>query len=75
MLFRSLVVFWSVAWVDYNEPKGADVAYETIVGKLHPGAIILLHALSPDNAYALADIIDTARSMGYEFRMLTDLPH
>lgn len=66
-------VFWSVAWVDYNEPKGAEVAYETIVGKLHPGAIILLHALSPDNAYALADIIDTAHSMGYEFRMLTDL--
>ena len=68
-------VFWSVAWVDYNEPKGADVAYNTVVGKLHPGAIILLHALSRDNAYALADIIDTARSMGYEFRMLTDLQH
>ena len=66
-------VFWSIAWVDYNEPKGADVAYDTVIGKLHPGAIILLHALSRDNAYALADIIDTARSMGYEFRSLTEL--
>ena len=66
-------VFWSIAWVDFNEPKGADVAYQTVIGKLHPGAIILLHALSQDNAYALADIIDTARSMGYEFRTLPEL--
>ena len=42
--------------------------------RLHPGAIILLHAVSADNAQALGDIIDYARGQGYEFRSLTQLP-
>ena len=67
-------VFWSLAYADWdlNNQKGADFAYETIVSRLHPGAVILLHSVSPDNANALARIIDKAREEGYEFRSLRD---
>lgn len=67
-------VFWSLAYSDWdlNNQKGADYALQTVTERLHPGAVILLHAVSPDNANALGSIIDTARSMGYEFRSLSD---
>ena len=62
-------VFWSLAYADWdlNNQKGTDFAYETVVSRLHPGAVILLHSVSPDNANALAQIIDKAREDGYEF--------
>ena len=67
-------VFWSLAYADWdlNNQKGADYAYETVVSRLHPGAVILLHSVSPDNANALAEIIDKAREEGYEFRSLRE---
>lgn len=68
-------IFWSLAYADWDlsSQKGADYALETVVSRIHPGAIILLHAVSPDNANALGRIIDTARAMGYEFRSLSEL--
>lgn len=62
-------VFWSLAYSDWDlgSQKGADYAVRTVTERLHPGAVILLHAVSPDNAEGLGDIIDTARDMGYEF--------
>ena len=67
-------VFWSCAYADWDteNPKGKQYALETVTSRLHPGAIILLHAVSPDNAAAMADIIDTARNLGYTFRSLED---
>lgn len=68
-------VFWSLAYADWDleNQKGSSFALETVVSRLHPGAVILLHSVSPDNANALADIIDTALSMGYEFRSLEQM--
>lgn len=68
-------VFWSVAYNDWNVDKiqGADYATETVMSRLHNGAIILLHSVSRDNAEALGNIIDRARAEGYEFRPLTAL--
>ena len=67
-------VFWSCSYPDWDvsDTKGAQYALETVTARLHPGAILLLHAVSPDNAAAMADIIDTARSMGYTFRSLDE---
>ncbi|MBR4859226.1 MAG: polysaccharide deacetylase family protein [Clostridia bacterium] len=67
-------VFWSCAYADWDvkDVKGGDYAYQKVTSRLHPGAVILLHSVSPDNAEALAGIIDYARSEGYEFRALTD---
>ena len=68
-------VFWSLAYADWdlNNQKGEQYAYDKVVSRLHPGAVILLHSVSPDNANALSDIIDSARERGYEFRSLEDL--
>lgn len=70
--FRS--IFWSIAHADWdpaNQP-GKQKAYDTITSRLHPGATILLHAVSRSNADALADIIDYAQANGYVFRSLDE---
>ena len=68
-------VFWSCAYADWdvNNVKGKQYAFDTVTSRLHPGAIILLHSVSPDNAEALGDIIDWARNNGYVFKSLNDL--
>lgn len=62
-------VFWSVAYDDWdtNKVRGKDYAVEKIMSRLHPGAVILLHSVSKDNAAALSEIIDKARTEGYRF--------
>lgn len=67
-------VFWSLAYADWDTSaqKGAQYAVDTVISRIHPGAVILLHAVSSDNAQGLGEIIDTARSMGYEFRSLDE---
>lgn len=68
-------VFWSIAYRDWNplEQKGGKYAYDQVVAQLHPGAVILLHAISSDNAAAVAAIIDEARRQGYTFKSLNEL--
>ena len=65
-------VFWSSAYADWdvNNPKGKQYAYDTVTSRLHPGCVLLLHAVSYDNADALGDIIDYALSQGYTFKAL-----
>ncbi len=65
-------VFWSSAYADWdvNNLKGKQYAFDTVTSRLHPGCVLLLHAVSKDNAEALGDIIDYARSEGYEFKQL-----
>jgi len=69
-------VFWSASYADWdvNAQRGAGYAKDMVLGRIHPGAIILLHSVSSDNAQAMGDIIDGARAMGYVFRDLTSLP-
>lgn len=69
-------VFWSIAYADWN-PKnqiGPEKAMQTLTDRLHPGAVILLHTTSRDNAEILSDFIDYALSQGYSFRSLDDYP-
>jgi peptidoglycan-N-acetylmuramic acid deacetylase len=68
-------VFWSLAFADWHtdQQKGADYAYEQIMKQVHPGAIILLHAVSADNAKALSKVIKDLKKQGYDFRSLDDL--
>ena len=65
-------IFWSVAYDDWDTTKvrGKDYAVEKVMSRLHPGAIILLHSVSKDNAQALGEIIDRAREEGYRFESL-----
>ena len=67
-------IFWSLAYKDFdvkNQPL-KEKAENTILSRIHNGAIILLHAVSKTNAEILDNILSTLKSQGYEFRPLTD---
>lgn len=68
-------VFWSLAFVDWHtdEKKGWQSAYQQVMEQIHPGAIILLHTVSEDNADALAYFIADLRKQGYTFKSIDDL--
>ncbi|MDO6448756.1 delta-lactam-biosynthetic de-N-acetylase [Oceanobacillus profundus] len=68
-------VFWSLAFADWKiaDQKGWEYAYEQIMKQMHPGAIILLHAVSSDNAQALEQVIKELKKQGYTFKSLDDL--
>ncbi|MBU9713484.1 delta-lactam-biosynthetic de-N-acetylase [Bacillus tamaricis] len=68
-------VFWSFAYKDWvtQEQKGWKYAYDSIMKRVHPGAIMLLHSVSGDNAEALPKVIDDLQKQGYEFKSLDDL--
>ncbi len=68
-------VLWSFAYRDWdiNAQQGAQYAYQSVIPYLHDGAVILLHAVSSDNAEALDDIIKYAKKEGYRFASLNEL--
>ena len=68
-------IFWSIAYADWDtdNQKGVDYAVQQVTKQFHNGAIILLHAVSEDNANALEQIINTAKEQGYTFKSLEDL--
>ena len=67
-------IMWSLAYDDWdeNKQKGTDYAKSKILDNLHPGAVILLHGNSKDNADVLDSIIKEAREIGYEFKSLDE---
>lgn len=68
-------VFWSLAYMDWDveNQHGWQNAYHNITKKIHPGAVILLHTVSKDNADGLGQIIDEIERRGYEFKSLDDI--
>lgn len=65
-------ILWSFAYRDWDvkTQKGPEYALSQVTPYFHDGAILLLHAVSSDNASALGAIIDCAREQGYEFKSL-----
>ena len=65
-------VFWSFAYRDWevDKQKGREYAFREVTKHCHPGAVLLLHAVSRDNAEALPHIIRHLKTEGYEFRSL-----
>lgn len=68
-------VLWSLAFVDWHvdQQKGWKYSYDEITSQIHPGAVILLHTVSKDNADALEKAIQELKSRGYSFGTLNDL--
>ena len=68
-------VFWSLAYADWdnNAQPDPDAAVEKLTGRLHDGAVILLHATSRTNAEILDRLIGKWQEMGYRFAPLTEL--
>jgi peptidoglycan-N-acetylmuramic acid deacetylase len=67
-------VMWSLAFVDWNinHQKGWKYSYDNIMKQVHPGAVILLHTVSKDNADALDKVIKDLKKKGYTFKSLDD---
>lgn len=68
-------IFWSMAIVDWyaDRRRGTDVVVKELLDQLHPGAIILLHTVTQDNAEALPLFIKEAKKRGYRFGELEEL--
>lgn len=64
--------FWSLAYVDWyqdNQPSKEE-AFDKLLGRIHPGAIVLLHSTSSTNARILDELLGKWEEMGYQFRSL-----
>lgn len=68
-------VFWSLAYVDWyvDDQPTKEQAFEKLIPRIHPGAVVLLHSTSETNAKILKDLITEYKNMGYEFRSLNEL--
>lgn len=64
--------FWSLAYVDWHQDKqpSRDEAFNKLVGRIHPGAIVLLHSTSKTNAEILDELLSKWEEMGYTFGTL-----
>lgn len=73
--FGYVHLFWSVAFKDWetNQQKGWKHAFDQITEQIHPGAILLLHTVSEDNADALEKVIVHLKKSGYTFKSLDEL--
>jgi peptidoglycan-N-acetylmuramic acid deacetylase len=67
--------FWSLAYVDwYNDKQPTkEYAFKKLLGRIHPGAIVLLHATSKTNSEILDELLTRWEEMGYIFGSLDDI--
>ena len=67
--------FWSLAYVDWyeNDQPTKEEAFEKLLGRIHPGAIVLLHSTSATNGAILDELLTKWEEMGYTFRPLGEL--
>lgn len=67
--------FWSLAYVDWNvdDQPTKEEAFEKLLTRVHPGAVVLLHSTSKTNGEILDELLTKWEEMGYQFRPLGDL--
>ena len=67
--------FWSLAYVDWYQDKqpSKEEAFEKLLGRIHPGAIVLLHSTSSTNASILDELLTKWEEMRYTFGTLEEL--
>ncbi len=68
-------VFWSLAYVDWNNDAQPtqEEAFSKLIGRIHNGAVVLLHATSATNAEILDELLTQWENLGYEFGTLDEL--
>ena len=66
--------FWSLAYVDWYQDKQPtkEEAFKKLLGRIHPGAIVLLHNTSKTNGEIMDELLTKWEEMGYTFRTLED---
>ena len=67
--------FWSLAYVDWYEDKQPtkEEAFKKLLGRIHPGAVVLLHSISKTNGEILDELLTKWEEMGYRFASLDEL--
>ncbi len=67
--------FWSLAYVDWQQDKqpSKEEAFEKMTGRIHPGAIVLLHSTSQTNGQIMDELLTKWEEMGYTFKPLSAL--
>ena len=67
--------FWSLAYVDWyeNDQPTKETAFEKLLGRIHPGAIVLLHSTSKTNGEILDELLTKWEEMGYTFKPLSEI--
>lgn len=68
-------IFWSLAYVDWNvdAQPSKEEAFSKLTGRVHPGAVVLLHNTSKTNGEILDELLTKWEGMGYRFGTLEDL--
>ncbi len=68
-------IFWSLAYVDWNvdDQPSKEKAFEKLTGRVHPGAVVLLHNTSRTNGEIIDELLTKWEKMGYRFGTLEDL--
>lgn len=68
-------IFWSLAYVDWYENKQPtkEEAFNKLLKRIHPGAIVLLHSTSKTNGDILDELLTKWEDMGYSFGEIKDL--
>lgn len=67
--------FWSLAYVDWyeNDQPTKEEAFDKLLTRIHPGAVVLLHSTSSTNAAILDELLTKWEEMGYQFHSLEEL--
>ena len=67
--------FWSLAYVDWYEDDqpSKEEAFDKLLSRIHPGAIVLLHSTSSTNAQILDELLTRWEEMGYTFGSLENI--
>ena len=67
--------FWSLAYVDWiqDQQPSREEAFQKLLTRIHPGAIVLLHNTSSTNAEILDELLTKWEEMGFEFHSLKEL--
>ena len=67
--------FWSLAYVDWlaDAQPSKEEAFDKLLGRIHPGAIVLLHNTSRTNGEILDELLAKWEEMGYTFSTLKKL--
>lgn len=67
--------FWSLAYVDWYQDKQPtkEEAFKKLLGRIHPGAVVLLHSTSKTNGQILDELLTKWEEMGYTFHSLDEL--
>lgn len=67
--------FWSLAYVDWyqNNQPTKEEAFKKLLGRIHPGAVVLLHSTSGTNAAILDELLTKWENMGYTFQTIDQI--